>query len=163
MKLLKRTIISFLLTFILVTIPISTPSSWNTHQVEAATLKLNKSKATLYIGEKLSLKSNGSSGNVKWSSSDNKIATVSTKGVVTAVKKGTATITAVIGSQKCKCSITVKDLAISNKTLTLGIGEKGKLSIRGASGQIVWKSADTSIATVSSNGAILGSAKVPLK
>ena len=47
-------------------------------------------------------------GKVKWSSSKKKIATVSSKGVVTAKKKGTAKVTAKVGKKKLFCNLTVK-------------------------------------------------------
>lgn len=62
--------------------------------VEAATIKLNKSKATLIKGQKLSLKLKGTNAKVTWKSSDKEVATVSSKGKVTAKGKGKATITA---------------------------------------------------------------------
>jgi uncharacterized protein YjdB len=42
-----------------------------------------------------------------YQSSNKKIATVSSKGVITAKKKGTATITVQSGTKKIKCKITV--------------------------------------------------------
>ena len=43
---------------------------------------------------------------IVWTSSDNAVATVE-NGVVTAVKAGTATITAACGSAKAECTVTV--------------------------------------------------------
>ena len=91
-------------------------------------VKVSTGKVTLKKGKKVqlktSLKTNGklkTSLNKKytkvtWKSSNNKVATVSSKGVVKAVKKGTAiiTCTAVDGSKKkATCKVTVK----SPKTL----------------------------------------------
>lgn len=47
-------------------------------------------------------------GTVKWTSSNKKVATVSSKGVVTAKKKGTATVTAKVGNKKVTFKVTVK-------------------------------------------------------
>ena len=47
--------------------------------VEAASVKLNKSKATLIKGRTLQLKVTGTKKTVKWKSSNKKIATVSSK------------------------------------------------------------------------------------
>ncbi|EGP4896801.1 MULTISPECIES: Ig-like domain-containing protein [Enterococcus] len=48
---------------------------------------------------------------IVWSTSDEAIATVSTAGVVTAVKAGTATITATtkVGAKKAACTVTVTE------------------------------------------------------
>ena len=66
--------------------------------VQAAAVKMNKAKATLYPGQKVTLKVTGTSKKAKWSSSNAKVAKVS-KGKVTAVKKGKATIKAKVGKK----------------------------------------------------------------
>ncbi|MBQ7937183.1 MAG: Ig-like domain-containing protein [Oscillospiraceae bacterium] len=47
-----------------------------------------------------------------WSSSDETVATVSAEGVVTAVSKGEATVTAKIGDVSAECQVTVTELAL---------------------------------------------------
>lgn len=71
-------------------------------------VKINKTKATLNKGKKVTLKVTGTKSKVKWSTNKKSIATVTSKGVVTAKKKGTATITAKVGKKKYTCKITVK-------------------------------------------------------
>ena len=71
-------------------------------------MKLNKTKATLYVGKKLTLKVKNTKKKVKWSSSKKAVASVTKKGVVKAKKKGKTVITAKIGKKKLKCKITVK-------------------------------------------------------
>lgn len=68
---------------------------------------LNKSKATVYVGDKLTLVVQNAKKK-KWTSSNKKIATVSQKGVVTAKKKGKATISVKADKKKLTCKITVK-------------------------------------------------------
>lgn len=75
--------------------------------VEAAQPKLNKTKMTIYEGQKKTLKVN-KKAKVKWSSSNKKVATVNQKGQVFAKKKGTTTIKAKIGKRVIKCKVTVK-------------------------------------------------------
>ena len=43
-----------------------------------------------------------------WTTSNKKVATVTSKGVVKGLKKGTATITVQSGSKKMTCKVTVK-------------------------------------------------------
>ena len=73
--------------------------------VQAAAVKMNKAKATLYPGQKVTLKVTGTSKKAKWSSSNAKVAKVS-KGKVTAVKKGKATIKAKVGKKTYTCLFT---------------------------------------------------------
>lgn len=75
--------------------------------VEAAQPKLNKTKMTMYEGQKKTLKVN-KKAKVKWSSSNKKVATVNQKGQVFAKKKGTVIIKAKIGKRVIKCKVTVK-------------------------------------------------------
>lgn len=88
---------------------ISTPA-------DAATVKLNKQKLTLYTGGSYTLKVKGTSSKVKWSSSKKSIATVSTKGKVTAIKAGKAKIKAKAGSKKLTCTVTVKKRPLGKGT-----------------------------------------------
>ncbi len=77
-----------------------------------ATVKLNKTKASLKVGKKLTLKATlkpvGVETTLTWSSSNKKVAKVTQKGVVKAVKPGKATITVKTGNgRKASCKITV--------------------------------------------------------
>jgi hypothetical protein len=67
---------------------------------------------------------------VKWTSSKKSVATVSSKGVVKAKKKGTATITAKVSGKKYTCKVTVlkseKEIVSDNiKTLKKYINKNG--------------------------------------
>ena len=79
-------------------------------------VKLNKTKSTMTVGKKQTLKATvtpkkASSRAVVWKSSNKKVATVTSKGVVKAKKAGTVTITAIAkdgSGKKAACKITVK-------------------------------------------------------
>ncbi len=79
---------------------------------KAARVKLNKKKLTLKVGKVSQLKATmtaKSTDTLKFSSSKKKVAKVDKNGVVTALKKGTATITVkTSGGKKATCKITVK-------------------------------------------------------
>ena len=83
-------------------------------KIEVKSVKLNKTKATLKVGDTLTLKAtlkpkNATDKTISWKSSNKKVATVDENGIVTAKKKGTCTITATSSSgKKAKCKITVK-------------------------------------------------------
>ena len=71
-------------------------------------VKLNKTKATIYVGKTVTLKVKNTKKKVKWSTSNKKVATVTKKGKVKGKKAGKATITAKVGKKKYQCKITVK-------------------------------------------------------
>ena len=77
-------------------------------KADAASVKLNKTKASITVGKTITLKLKNAS-KVKWNTSDKKVAKVNAKGVVTGVNKGTATITATDKktNKKYSCKITV--------------------------------------------------------
>lgn len=68
---------------------------------------LSKATVTVYPKSTTTLKYIGGSGSVTWKSSNRAIATVSSKGVVTGVKLGTATITAKRNGISLTCKVTV--------------------------------------------------------
>lgn len=84
--------------------------------------KLSKAKATMEVDSKLTLKlNNAGDAKVTWSSSNKKVATVTSKGVVTAKSEGDATITAKCDSKKYTCKVTVIDSSEIPDTLTAGV------------------------------------------
>lgn len=90
----------------------------NGSQVQAAKVRLNMTKKVLTVGKTVTLKVKGTKKKVKWSSSNKKVASVSSKGKVKAKKAGKATITAKVGKKKYKCKITVKKKKSTKKTTT---------------------------------------------
>ena len=122
--------------------------------VQAAAVKMNKAKATLYPGQKVTLKVTGTSKKAKWSSSNAKVAKVS-KGKVTAVKKGKATIKAKVGKKTYTCKITVKAPALSQKKLNVTVGSKATVKPNGTKIKSV-SSSNKKVATVTKKGVITG-------
>lgn len=76
--------------------------------VSASAAKLNKKSVSLNVGKTYTLKATGTKGKITWTSSNKSVATVSSKGVVKARKKGTAVITAKYGKKKLTCKVTVQ-------------------------------------------------------
>ena len=131
--------------------------------ISASAAKLNKKSITLNVGKTYTLKTAGIKGKITWSSNKKSIATVSSKGVVKAVKKGTAVVTAKYGKKKLTCKVTVKQPVTSiklNKTfVTLKKGNKLTLKAtvypKNANNRaVVWKSSNKKVATVSSKGIV---------
>lgn len=105
----------------------------------ATKVKLNKTKATLYVGGASSKKTTtlkatykGKKVKATFTSSNSKVAKVAkSTGKVTAVKKGTATITAKYSGKKAKCKVTVKQYVTgitAPETIELKEGEIVDLS-----------------------------------
>ena len=138
-------------------------------------ITLNKSSATLKVDGTLSLTatvapSNATDKSVTWSSSKTSVATVSSSGKVTAKAVGTATITCASvadPSIKATCKITVvandvppTGITLDKSKLTIAVNGTATLKATLApenvtDHNVVWKSADTSIATVT-NGVVKG-------
>lgn len=170
MKKTKRIIGAVCLAIVMAMVaPVIVPSLSGTVTVEAASkVKLNKKKATVYVGKSTQLKVTGTKKKVTWKSSNKKVATVTRKGKVTAKKKGTATITATVSGKKYTCKVTVKDIALKsislNKTsLTLDSGNKYKLKVKynpsntTVSKGVTWSSSNSSVVTVDKVGNIRAS------
>ena len=73
----------------------------------ASAVKLSRNKLTVSVDDKQTLKVTGTTKKITWSSSNKKVARVSSKGVVKALKAGKATISAKVGGKQLKCKVTV--------------------------------------------------------
>ena len=92
--------------------------------VPATGVTLDKTELSLTEGESATLTAtvepeNATDKTIVWTSSDNAVATVE-NGVVTAVKAGTATITAACGSAKAECTVTVTAAPASPLSVKVG-------------------------------------------
>jgi len=141
--------------------------------VYVTSITLNKTSASLYVGETTQLNasvspSTATNKSVSWTSDDTSVATVSSSGVVTAKSVGNATITckATDGSgEKATCSISVKE-TVKPTSITL---DKAKASITegetlqltamiapsdATDKSITWISDNTAVATVDDKGLV---------
>lgn len=128
-------------------------------------IKLSKSKETIYKGENktLTVTYNPSDATVSdaitWKSSNKKIATVSKDGAIIAKKAGTVYITAAIGNKTAKCKVTIKDpyIKLNKSAVKLkAIGKtyqlKTKVSSNLKDSTISWKSSNEKVVTVTADG-----------
>lgn len=124
----------------------------------AAKIRLSEKKLAMiqYGTFKLELQKNQKTlKKVQWTSSKPKVAKVSKKGKVTALKPGTCRIKARYGNKVYKCKITVKPLALSAKSVALICGSKTQLKWNlDTKKKTVWKSSNSKVATVDQNGNI---------
>ena len=124
MKSKKRSLLWAVILFLV--FAVASPASMTQVQakkaVKAKSVTLNRKNVTLEKGKKLKLKATvkpkkATQKKIVWSSGNKKVATVSSKGVVKAKKKGKTVITAKIGKKKLKCKITVKQKVVKKKTV----------------------------------------------
>ena len=116
-------------------------------------IKLKKGRTvTAYIctQELARLKVSGSK--YKWTSSNKKVATVSSKGIVTAKKKGKTTITAKKGKTTYKCKLVVETPKLSKKTASIIKGKTYQFKVSGTKQKVKWTSSDSSIVSINSKG-----------
>lgn len=116
-------------------------------------IKLKKGKTvTAYIctTERARLKVSGSK--FKWTSSNKKVASVSSKGIVTAKKKGKTTITAKKGKTTYRCKLTVETPKLSKKISSLTKGKAYQFKVSGTKQKVKWTSSDSSIVSINSKG-----------
>ncbi len=137
-------------------------------------IKLNKTKATLYVGKSLTLSktispNNASYTDVRFTSSNPKYATVSKKGKVTAKKAGanhTVTITCTALDQEtvkavCKIRIKqkIKSIKLNRTKATVKAGRKLSLKAtctpkKASNKKLKWTSSNKRYATVSKKGVV---------
>ena len=130
-------------------------------------ISLNKSETTIAKDstEKLTatLSPADAEAEITWKSSNDQVATVK-DGTVTAVGKGTATITAEAGGKSATCKVTVtvplKGISIKGDVNTLKKGQNTKLAVvydpEDADNvpDVEWTSSKDSVATVSKDGVV---------
>lgn len=124
-----------------------------TQTVQAA-VKLNYKSVTMTKGQKKTLKLSGTKKTPTWSSSAPSVASVSKKGLVTAKKRGTTTITAKVGSKKYTCKVTVETPALNKTSISLTVGKTYQLKVNGTKRTVTWKHANKKIATVNKSGKV---------
>ena len=109
---------------------------------------------------------------LKWSSSNRAVASVSDDGLVTAVAKGVAIITAQSQSRKATASVNVLDVpsatvdvALAASSLAVGQTTQAVATVKDSAGNVLtgrvvaWQSSNPALATVNSSGVVTALAK----
>lgn len=141
-------------------------------EIPVTAITLDKTETEMLTGSTLQLKAtlspdNATSKDITWASSDKTIATVDTKGLVTALKAGVVTISATANKIKATCEITISDPFIAVTGITLdeikidGLieGETTKLTAtvlpdNATDPKVSWSSSDEAVATVDEEGTV---------
>ena len=135
-----------------------------------SSVNLNNTKLTIPLGEKARLvatvlPNTAKNKNVKWTTSNDKVVTVSQTGEITAVGAGTAIVTVTTEDRKKTdiATITVKDITITldKKETNLIVGNKTKIEYEISPNtvknkEVTWVSSNPEIALVDANGIITG-------
>lgn len=143
--------------------------------IELESLVLNKKAFTMNKGEEETLTAIGTpekalvGKTVKWTSSDKNVVTVDEIGKVTAVGKGTATVTAKVDDKTASVDITVKvplaSIELNKASVELLKNQSEKLAVSykpddntatDTEKKVTWTSSDESVAKVAADGTVTG-------
>ena len=144
---------------------------WKASSIPVVAIDLSATSATLWVGKSKTITATVSpttatKTSVTWSSSNTQVATVSSKGVVKAIGKGTCIITCAAADgygAKAECEVTVKqqvtsiDFGYETLSVTCGTTKTLTPKIYPSNADIqtlTWRSKNTSIAKVSSEGVL---------
>ena len=149
--------------------PTPTPTPTPTgKQIEKLVISSNKLNVVVDETKKIEYRIepvDGEIKSIKWESADTSIATVDSSGNVKGIKEGSTTVTLnindlLIGKVTIKVSSKVNSIEINTyPRLVLKVGESSKIKasvIPNNSGSISYKSSNTNVASVSSDGTITG-------
>lgn len=126
--------------------------------VKKPEVSLNRAKVTLYRKGTYQLSATVSSGlSPKWKSNRTSVVTVDENGKITAIKHGTAIITATVDGVSKTCEVVVEqpEVTLNETAIILKSGETRTLKAQVSSGNTPeWYSSNTSVATVSEKGVV---------
>ena len=150
---------------------VSTTCKVTVNPVEASSIVLSLHDVTMLVGSTRTLTAkvfpeNATYQKVLWQSSNPSIASIDNEGIITALQVGETTITASCGNISASCKVTVTpvlpssiELNIKDMSLYIGQSEIIKAIVRPTNTtypEIIWRSEDETIATVSENGNVTG-------
>lgn len=141
--------------------------------IDVTSISLNKTSLTLSKGSSETLKasispSNATNKGITWTSSNSSVATIDQNGKITAKSEGTTyiTVSSTSSNYKASCTVTVVNTISLTKITTkesVTIKEKATTTLpiyytpsNATNKKVTWKSSNTSIATVDSNGVVTG-------
>lgn len=136
-------------------------------EIDDVSIELELSARHLAIGStrKIAADATCSADKIKWTSSNSKIMTVDSNGVMKGISAGIATLTATntVTGGSATARITVKKpdfdkIYVDNNMSELSIGGSANLGARASveNGKLYYSSSNTSVATVSSTGTVKG-------
>lgn len=117
---MKRNLLTALLLLLMSCLVAFTLTACGGNGSEDVTVSISESSVTLTVGDTKSLTATASDGStIEWSSDNASVASVNTRGLITAVAEGTATIKAASGDAYAECSVTVNAKEVVTITVSL--------------------------------------------
>ncbi|MCD8001778.1 MAG: S-layer homology domain-containing protein, partial [Oscillospiraceae bacterium] len=143
--------------------------------IDVTSVTLDQTAAELTVGDTLTLTAtvlpkNATDPTVTWKSGKASVATVDENGVVTALKAGTAVITATVGDYSATCTVTVTAKEVASTGAALNV-ESVMVAVGGtvpltaslapadtteSVASTTFESSDSDVATVDANGVVTG-------
>ncbi len=133
---------------------------------KSVTISSEPKTSTIYIGDTavLSAKvspSNATNKKIVWKSSNKDIATIDSKGNVSAKTTGTVKFTATVSGTKVtstyKMRVKKKALKLSDSNITLTVGQKQKIlktKVEPSNAKVIWRSSNSEVAKVNAYGTV---------
>ena len=139
--------------------------------VPVSSVTLDRTSVTLEIGASTTLvatvsPSDATDKTVSWTNSDNSVIFLDGNGKITALKEGTATVTAIAGDKSASCSVTVArsvvpvtSITLDRTSLTINKGETTTLTATvtpsdATDKTVHWSSSDMSVVKVDADGTV---------
>lgn len=146
------------------TTPITTKPSTTTPTkplVKKTTVSLARTNGSVYVKGRTTVKATIKNGKGKttYKSNNTGVAKVSSNGVVTGVKKGTAVITVTNNRVSRTFKVTVKNPTLNRTTLNLKAKKNYTLKVQGKIGKVTFKSSNTKVASVNAKGKVVAKKK----
>ena len=113
-------------------------------------VSISCSSKTIGKGElfRLELDNAGDGEDVKWTSSDEDIVTVSKDGEIHGISKGKAVVRALFEGKKYSCKVKVKDEGLEYAQYEMQKGETLRLHVSGISGKVKWSLGNKGVAKI---------------
>lgn len=131
-----------------------TDSGTTTKKTTVTTTKKYALTLTLYKGYSYTLPKKFRTGSIKYTCKNKKIASISSKGKIKALKKGKTTITAKTKSFTLTVKVKVKPQKLNYSKKTLKKGNSFRLSVKGTDKLVRFSSSNKKVATVTYNGKV---------
>lgn len=139
--------------------------------IPVTSVTLNKSELSIVEGSQETLiatvkPDDATDKTVTWKSSNPLVVSVGDDGKVTAIKKGTSSVTASSGDKSATCKVIVSEatvavtgVSLNKTTMSLTLGETETLTAtispsNATNKDVTWSSSNTTVATVSSSGLV---------